>query len=162
MSSDILIIILVLFLSLLGIVGCFVPGMPGPTINYVALLIVQYRYNSYSIIFMIIWALIIALTVVIDYFLPIWVAKKYGATKYGIWGSIIGMLLGIFFTPVGMVLGMLIGAVVGELLGGSEKGTALKSGIATFAGTVLSIGVQLIVSIVLTVYIIVELTRVGF
>jgi len=94
--------------------------------------------------------------------LPIWIAKKYGATKYGIWGSIIGMILGIFFTPVGMVLGMLIGAIVGELIGGNNSAGAVKSGLATFAGTLLSIGLTLVVSVVLSAYIFIELTRINF
>ena len=151
-----------MFLSFLGILGCFAPGLPGPPLNYAALLIVQYKYHCFSFNFVIAWAVIVAITIIIDFILPIWFAKKFGATKYGIWGSIIGMVLGIFFTPVGMVLGMLIGAVVGELIGGTEGSKALKSGFATFVGTFLTMGLKLIVSIVISVYLFVEFTRIGF
>jgi uncharacterized protein YqgC (DUF456 family) len=154
--------ILVLFLSLAGIIGAFAPGIPGPPLNYAALWVVQYKYHPFSNTFMIVWAVIITMSIIIDYLVPIWFAKKFGATKYGIWGSIIGMIVGIFFTPIGMVLGMLIGAIVGELIGGSEGGTAVKSGLATFAGTMLTMGLKLIVSVVISIYIFVEFTRIGF
>lgn len=162
MSAEILILILVLFLSLAGIVGCFAPGIPGPPLNYAALLIVQYKYHSFTFTFLVVWAVIIGMTLIIDYLLPIWFAKKFGATKYGIWGSIIGMIVGIFFTPIGMILGMLIGAIVGELIGGAKSGEAFKSGLATFAGTMLTMGLKLVVSVAISIYIFIELTRGGF
>jgi len=110
----------------------------------------------------VVWTVIVVLTGVLDYFVPVWFAKKYGASKYGIWGSVIGMIIGIFFTPVGMVLGMLIGAIIGEMVGGNDSVTAVKSGLATFAGTMLSIGLKLVVSVVITIYILMELTKIDF
>jgi uncharacterized protein len=162
MSTDIWILIAVMVLSLAGIIGCIAPGLPGPPLNYAALLLVQYQYKPFTTTFIIIWTVIIVLTAVMDYFVPVWFAKKYGASKYGVWGSIVGMVVGIFFTPVGMVLGMLIGAIVGEMMGGSDSVTAVKSGIATFFGTMLSIGLKLVVSVVISVYLFMELTKVKF
>ncbi len=162
MSADIWILIVVLLLSLAGIIGCIAPGLPGPPLNYIALLVVQYKYQSFSTTFIVVWTVIILLTVVLDYFIPIWFAKKYGASKYGIWGSVIGMIVGVFFTPLGMILGMLLGAIVGEIVAGNNTNTAIKSGIATFAGTMLSIGLKLVVAIVISVYLFVELSRVKF
>ncbi len=162
MSADIWILIFVMLLSLVGLIGCVAPGLPGPPLNYAALLLVQYQYKPFTTTFVIVWTVIIVLTSILDYFVPVWFAKKYGASKYGIWGSIIGMIAGIFFTPIGMVFGMLIGAIVGEMIGGNDSVTAVKSGIATFAGTMLSIGLKLIVSIVLSVYLFMELTKIKF
>jgi len=45
MSADIWILIVVFLLSLTGIIGCIAPGLPGPPLNYIALLLVQYQYN---------------------------------------------------------------------------------------------------------------------
>jgi hypothetical protein len=162
MSTDIWILIAVTLLSLVGIIGCIAPGLPGPPLNYAALLLVQYQYKSFSTTFMVVWTVIIILTTILDYFIPVWFAKKYGASKYGVYGSIIGMIVGIFFTPVGMVLGMLLGAIIGEMIGGSDSATAVKSGIATFFGTMMSMGLKLIVSIVLCIYLFVELTKVKY
>lgn len=157
--SDIWILIIVLLLCIVGIMGCIVPGLPGPPLNYGALLLVQFKYEPFSLTFMIVWASIVVLAGIMNYFIPIWFAKRYGASKYGVWGSIIGMVIGIFFTPIGMVLGMLLGAIIGELISGAD---GVKSGLATFAGTMLSMGMQLIVAGTLSVYIFVELSRMNF
>lgn len=162
MSVDTWILIAVCLLSLGGIIGCFAPGLPGPPLNFAALLLVQYQYKPFTITFMVVWTIIIVLTAALDYFIPVWFAKKYGASKYGIWGSLIGMVVGIFFTPVGMVLGMLIGAIVGEMIGGSDTVTAVKSGVATFFGTMLSMGLKLVVSIVISVYLFIELSKLDY
>jgi uncharacterized protein YqgC (DUF456 family) len=53
---------------------------------------------------------------VLDYFIPAWGTKKFGGTKWGVWGSTIGLLLGFLMGPLGIVLGPFVGAVVGELL----------------------------------------------
>ena len=160
--SDIWILIIILLLCIVGIIGCIAPGLPGPPLNYAALLLMQFKYESFSLTFMIVWAGIVILAGIMNYFIPIWFAKKYGASKYGIWGSIIGMVIGIFFTPVGMVLGMLLGAIIGEMISGNNGVKSIKSGIATFAGTMLSMGLQLIVAGTLSVYIFVELSKMNF
>jgi uncharacterized protein YqgC (DUF456 family) len=153
------VIVLASVLSLGGILGCVLPGLPGPPLNYAALLLVQYHYKYFSTTFMVVWGVIVVISIVIDFVLPIWTARRYGATKYGIWGSIIGMFVGLFFTPVGMIVGLLIGAVAGELWAGRSEGDALKSGVATFAGTILAIVLKLGVAALLTVYVLVAIFR---
>ena len=64
---------------------------------------------------------------ILDYVLPVWGAKRYKASNHGIWGSIIGMFIGmIFFPPWGMILGLLFGAVIGELIDGKKTLKLLK------------------------------------
>jgi uncharacterized protein YqgC (DUF456 family) len=82
--------------------------------------------------------------------------KKYGATKQGIWGSVIGMLVGMFFTPVGMILGLLLGAIIGDMMGGRNTKDATKSGIATFFGTLVSLGTKLIVAGLISSFVVIE------
>lgn len=84
--------------------------------------------------------------VVIDYYLPIWFAKKYGATRYGIIGSIVGMLLGILFTPIGMLAGLVLGAIIGDLIAGRTETQAMRSGLATVFGTLLTIGFKFVLA----------------
>jgi uncharacterized protein YqgC (DUF456 family) len=90
---------------------------------------------------------VITLAVTIgDYVIPLWGARRYGASKWGIWGSVAGMAIGLFFSPFGMILGALIGAVVTEWLVQKEKGQALRAGwgvfIGSLLGTVLKLGVS--------------------
>ena len=145
-----------MLLCIIGLMGCIVPGLPGPPLNFVGLLLVQYVHKPYETYTLIIFGILTIAVLVIDYLLPVWFAKKFGATKKGIWGSIIGMFIGIFFTPVGMILGLLIGAIIGDLLAGKTAQQASRSGIAIFLGTLLSVGLKLGVSGFITVFVFYE------
>ncbi|MCU0344617.1 MAG: DUF456 domain-containing protein [Ignavibacterium sp.] len=94
---------------------------------------------------------------ILDYLLPIWGAKIYKASQYGIWGSVIGMIIGIFFfPPLGMIVGILIGAVLGELFAGKESSSAVKIGIVTFIASIIMIVTKLIISGIMTFYFMIE------
>lgn len=145
-----------MLLCIIGLIGCIIPGLPGPLLNFVGLLLVQYVHKPYEIHTLIIFGILTIVVLVIDYLLPFWFAKKFGATKKGIWGSIIGMFVGVFFTPVGMILGLLIGAIIGDLLAGRTTQQASRSGIAIFSGTLLSVGLKLGVSSLISIFVFYE------
>lgn len=162
MNTDTILLIIALLLCIIGLAGCIVPGLPGPPLNYAGMLMVQYVQKPFETYTLIIFGILTAAILVIDYLLPVWFAKKFGATKQGIWGSIIGMFLGIFFTPVGMIFGLLIGAIIGDLLAGRTSGQATRSGLATFFGTLLSVGLKLGVAGVVSVFVFYECVRILF
>ena len=145
-------------LIIVGIIGAVVPALPGPPLAYVGLLLLQLTDKvQFSTSFLVVWGIVVLAVAVLDYYLPIWTTKKVGGSKAGINGSIIGMIVGIVFTPVGMILGTLLGAIIGEMVGGASGDKALKSGLATFVGTMLSIGIKLIVCVSFLIYYIIEL-----
>lgn len=150
---EIFLSIMALLFAVLGIIGCFVPALPGPPITWLGILLVQWAVHDYSTSFIIITAVITLLVVLFDYYFPIITAKKFGATKQGIWGSIIGMMVGIIFTPVGMIAGLIIGSVIGDLIAGQSIKQAARSASGTFLGTLITIGVKLIWCVILTVFI---------
>ena len=155
---DVLLFIVSALLMLVGIIGSVVPALPGPPLSYVGLLLLQLTDKAqFSTSFLVVWGIVVLAVVVLDYYLPIWTTKRIGGSKAGINGSIIGMVVGIIFTPIGMILGTLLGAIIGEIIGGTSGDKALKSGLATFVGTMLSIGIKLIVCVSLLMYYIIEL-----
>lgn len=155
---DVLLFIVSALLMLVGIIGSVVPALPGPPLSYVGLLLLQLTDKvQFSTSFLVVWGIVVLAVVVLDYYLPIWTTKRIGGSKAGINGSIIGMVVGIIFTPIGMILGTLLGAIIGEIIGGASGDKALKSGLATFVGTMLSIGIKLIVCVSLLMYYIIEL-----
>lgn len=145
---EIVLIIFGLIVAIVGLVGCVVPAVPGPPLNFVSLLILEIAVeDAFTLEFYFIWGAITVLTVVLDYVLPLLGAKAYKASAYGIWGSIIGMIVGIiFFPPFGMIIGLLAGAIVGELIAGKKGEEAMKVGIVTFISSLIMILVKLAVS----------------
>ncbi len=132
-------------LMLLGIAGCIIPGLPGTPLNFIAVLILHFtRFADYTQNQLILYGLMAVAIYVIDTYLPIWGTKKFGGTKNGVWGSVIGLILGmIFFPPLGIIIGPFAGAFVGELMAGQNHRAALKSSIGSFMGFILGTGLKL-------------------
>jgi len=151
---EISLITLGLILTIIGLIGCIVPGIPGPPLNFISLLILEIAtHGTYSLNFYIIWGLITIATIVLDYVFPVWSAKKFKASSYGIWGSVIGMIVGIiFFPPFGMIAGLFLGAVLGELIAGKKGPEAMKVGMVTFFSSLLMIVFKFAVSAMMTYY----------
>lgn len=133
---DYFLIITGAILIIVGIAGCVLPVIPGPPISYVGLLLLHFTDKyQFTNEFLLIWALVTIAVTLLDYYIPIWGAKKFGASKPGVWGSVIGLILGLlFFPPWGIIIGPFIGAVVGELIAGKASGAALKAGLGSFIG----------------------------
>ena len=79
---------------------------------------------------------IAVLVTVMDYIIPALGTKKFGGTKYGMWGTTIGLIIGLVMPiPLGFLLGALIGAYVGEMLYDSkDTKRALKAAFGSFIG----------------------------
>ncbi len=151
---DIILISLGIILTITGILGCILPFMPGPPLNYAAILLLHFTSGfQFSNKFLIIWAIVTVAVVVLDYIIPAWGTKKFGGSKQGVWGSIIGLIAGLFFfPPFGIIIGPFAGAVVGELIAGNNSKNALKSGFGSFVGFVTGTLLKLIVSGMMTWY----------
>lgn len=108
--------------------------------------------------FLIIMAGLTVAVTILDYLIPAGGAKKYGASKSGVRGSMIGILLGFFFFPPwGILIGGIVGALAGELIAGKEGRTALRAGWGIFVGYMASTGLKLVFSGVLLFFYIKEM-----
>jgi len=147
-------IVVGIILSITGILGALLPVLPGPPLNYGALVLLHITgIHHYSRTFLITWLIITIVVIILDYLIPIYGAKLSGGSKKGIWGATIGLLIGIFFfPPFGMILGSFIGALVGEMMAGKDFSTSVKSGTGTFIGFIAGTIVKLSVSLVMTFY----------
>lgn len=143
---DYLLIGLGVLLIIGGILGSILPFLPGPPLSYGGLLLLHFTEDhQFTSRFLIIWAIITAVTYLIDYLIPIWGTKRFGGSKQGIWGSIIGLIAGIFFfPPFGIIIGPFAGAVIGELIAGKTHSAAFRSGLGSFVGFLLGTLIQLI------------------
>ncbi len=147
-------------LTVVGVLGNLIPGVPGTPLNFIALLILHFVRGGevFSTGALLVLGLFTIAALVLDYVFPIMAAKRFGATKYGIWGSVIGMIAGfLVFNIIGMIIGMVAGAVVGELIAGKKHGEALSAGIATLIGNVIAAVVRLGVSMAMALLFFVKL-----
>ncbi|NLI24957.1 MAG: DUF456 domain-containing protein [Bacteroidales bacterium] len=152
--ADWLLAILGIVFILAGIAGCILPVIPGPPLSWAGLLLLHWtRFAQFSAAFLIVMACLAIAVTVLDYIIPVWGTKKFGGSKAGMWGATIGIFAGIFFfPPVGIIVGPFIGAVLGEIIAGKESGPALKAGLGSFIGFLLSTGLKLGVSLTMAYY----------
>jgi uncharacterized protein YqgC (DUF456 family) len=142
-------------LILLGLAGSILPVLPGPPLSFIGLFLFALVRNFSSPLTptLIIIMLIITIAVTaVDYFIPLIGAKKYGTSKWGIYGSIAGMIIGAFFSPFGLLLGALIGAVLVEWMVSKKEKQALKAGWGVFIGSILGMLLKLGISGIMAYY----------
>jgi len=155
---DIVLVILGICLILGGLVGCVLPFIPGPPLSYAALLLLQVtRFGNFSATFLIVTAVVTVVVTVVDYVLPVWGTKKWGGSRMGIVGSVVGLLIGLFFLPLGILVGPFAGAVIGELIAGRKPNEAFRAGLGSFVGFLFGTAIKLTVSLVFTFYFFMEL-----
>lgn len=132
---DIILIILGILCLVTGLVGCFLPILPGPPVAYTGLLLLHFTDKvQFTTAELLIWLLIVVIAQILDYFIPMLGSKYSGGSRWGTRGCLAGTLIGLFFMPWGIILGPFLGAFIGELLGGQETGQALKSGLGSLLG----------------------------
>ncbi len=131
-----------------GILGAVLPVIPGPPLSYIGLLLLHFtEHYQFTERFLIIWAVITVVVYILDYFVPVWGTKRFGGSRRGVWGSMIGLIAGLLFMgPVGIIIGPFAGAVIGELTAGKDSAAALKSGFGSFIGFLAGTILKLIVS----------------
>lgn len=138
-----------------GILGAVLPVLPGPPISFVGLLLLQWTsWVEFSTNFLILMGAIAAIVTALDYFVPVWGTKKFGGSKSGQRGSMIGLIVGVFFfPPIGIIVGPFLGAVIAELMiNADDFNKALRSGFGSLVGFLLGTGLKLGACLLMTVY----------
>lgn len=148
-------IILGIILCVVAIAGSLLPLLPGPPIAFVGLLLQQLRDpNPFESKFLFIWAGIVVLTLILDYVIPIWGTKKFGGTKYGVWGCTLGFLAAFWLGPWGVIIGPFAGAFIGEMIAKQDSKHAFKAALGSFVGFLLGSFLKLVVCFFMLYYII--------
>ena len=149
---EVVLLVLAFICLVVGIIGCIVPGLPGTPVAYAGLWIAQATERvDFSWQMLLVWGIVTVVVSVLDYVVPAWGTKQFGGTRYGVWGSTIGVLVGLFAGPWGVILGPLVGAVVGELLGGKAAAEAIRAGWGSFIGLLFGTILKLICCGLMTV-----------
>ena len=146
-----LINIVSLALLFIGMLGTFLPVLPGLLLSICGLLIFKFgTENEMPMMYVWVFALLTILSTVLNYVIPAKTNKKYGGTRYGRIGSFIGTILGLFFIPIplGLLIGMLLGVLVGELVHDiSDRKKAFNSMKGAFIGFIYGTGFSFMVGL---------------
>ncbi len=145
---DVLLIISGFLLIFTGIIGAFIPVLPGPPLSYAGMILVHFSAKaSFDPTILIITGIIALIITLIDYLLPVLGARTSGGSNYGLFGASLGLLAGlIFFPPFGIILGPLVGAFAAEIINNQPSNVAIKSAIGSFFGLMLAIVLKLMIS----------------
>ncbi|WP_339655212.1 DUF456 domain-containing protein [uncultured Maribacter sp.] len=149
---DIFLLILGFILMLVGILGSFLPILPGPPISWVGLLLLHFTsVINMTWTFLGITLAIALLVFALDYVIPAIGTKKFGGTKAGVIGTTVGLVVALIFPvfgPFGIIIWPFIGALVGELLNKADKKTATKAAFGSFLGFLTGTFMKFLVAIV--------------
>jgi uncharacterized protein len=140
-------------LLIAGMIGCFLPVLPGPPLAFFGLLIQQLKSSSpFSTRFIVIVLVVTIIITILDYIIPVYSTKKYGGSKYGVWGCTIGLVIGLWLGPLGIIAGPFVGAFLGELIASTEPAQAFKAATGSFIGFLTGTFLKLIVCLVMIGY----------
>lgn len=137
MNTGTLVLVLAILLMLAGVAGTILPALPGVLLVFLAVAAYGWYegFQTISAHYIIILAGLTLLSLLVHYISAIWGARKYGSSKYGSWGAIIGILLGIFiFPPLGIFIGAFLGALIGEYITCQEWEKSARAGLGTIIG----------------------------
>ncbi|MDX9812661.1 MAG: DUF456 domain-containing protein [Bacteroidales bacterium] len=145
-------------LMIIGIIGCLVPVLPGPPLSFVGLIMLQItRFGDFPSRLLIVMGIIAVVVTILDYVVPIWGTRKFGGSKYGMRGATVGLVVGLFLGPAGIIIGPFVGAFVGEMIFKDDISYAFKAGFGSLLGFLTGIGLKLAASFLMTFYFVKEL-----
>ena len=102
------------------------------------------------------------LSIILNYVIPARTNRKYGGTRWGSAGSVIGTILGMFFIPVpfGFLIGMFLGVFVGELLhDAKDKKKAWNSTKGALIGFLYGTGFNFMVGLAMFLVVLIDIFK---
>ncbi|WP_312819108.1 DUF456 domain-containing protein [Kaistella carnis] len=152
-----------IILLILGLLGTFLPVLPGLLLSLCGLLIYKFGTDSQiSMIYIWIFVFLTILSAILNYVIPARTNRKYGGTRWGSVGSFVGTLVGMFFIPVpfGFLIGMFLGVFVGELLhDANDKKKAWNSTKGALIGFLYGTGFNFIVGLAMFLVVLIDIFK---
>lgn len=160
METEILLSILSILLLLVGIVGTFLPVLPGLILSLGGLFLYKFGTDApLSNIYLWIFSILTAIAWLLEYLIPARTTKKYGGTRWGSIGSVVGMIVGFFLPiPLGFLVGMFAGVFIGEMLHNTQDLTkAINAVKGSFIGFLYGTGFSFLVALAMLSVVIIDM-----
>lgn len=152
---DIVLLVLASVLLLVGLAGSVLPVIPGPPLSFAGLLLLEWSgFADLSLRYLVVWGAVTLLVTILDYFLPVWMTRRFGGSRAATIGSGLGLVAGIFvFPPWGMILFPFLGALAGELINNREDtNKALRVAFGSFVAFIAGTGAKLVACVGMIIY----------
>jgi len=130
-------LVVAVILFLVGLAGTLLPALPGPVFILAGMIVYGFfvGFEGLTPGFYLAQTVALIFIFLLDYLAASVGTKRYGGSRYAIWGAAAGILLGlIFLGPPGIIIGPFIGAVIAEILSGKNLNHAFKTGFGTLLG----------------------------
>ena len=146
---DLLLLIIGVILCLIGMVGSFVPIIPGPMTSWFGLLVLNFTDAvNFNLQFLAITLIIAIVISAMDYIIPIIWVKKLGGSSDGA-EVFIGLMTGIVIMgPIGIFFGGFIGAIAGEMMNGKKLTDSFKPALGSLIGILIGSGIKFCLSLI--------------
>ena len=158
-----LIKLVAIILLIVGVLGTFLPVLPGLILSFAGLLLYKFgTHTELSIAYIWIFGILTLLSTILNYVIPAKTNKKYGGTRWGSIGSVIGTFAGMIFIPLpfGFLIGMFLGVFVGELLHDQkDKKKAWNSTKGAFIGFLYGTGFSFVVGLAMFLVVIYDIVK---
>lgn len=138
MPSTVALWTLAIALILTGLAGIVLPALPGVPLMFAGMIIAAAIEDFQRIgwITLTILGVLTLLAVAVDFLASVFGVKYAGASRRAIWGSLLGMVVGLFFGIPGIIFGPFVGALIGELSVHGRIDQAGRAGLATWLGLI--------------------------
>ena len=146
---DIIFLIIGLLLCLIGIVGSFLPIIPGPVTSWLGILLLNLTsVVEFNLNFVLI-TLTVAISVgILDYLIPVLGVKKLGGTRSGQIGTTLGLIIAlIILGPIGIIIGPFGGALLGEISTKKSLQDSIKPAFGAFIGVIAGSVIKFLISL---------------
>ncbi len=145
---EIILLLIAGLFMVLGLLGSFLPVLPGVPLSWIGLLIF-YLIPGVGInyLFLGITLGVAILIYVLNLVIPAMGTKKFGGSRKGMIGATVGLIIGIFAPiPFAILIFPFIGAFIGEIINKSNSRTAGKAAFGSFVGLLASSFMEFVVS----------------
>ena len=135
--------ILTVLLMAAGVIGSVVPLIPGAALILAGAILHQLLLGDERGAGWWVIAVLFVMAIfsyVMDFLAVSLGAKRFGASKWGAWGGLLGAMVGLFFGLPGLILGPVVGVLAGELIvARKDIGPAAFASWGTIVGTLLGV-----------------------
>lgn len=154
-----LVLILVIVAMVIGAAGTILPILPGIPLIFGAALFYGW-YEGFSVItpnYLIILGILTLLSILFSYLSTVLGARRFGSGKFGSWGAMVGLVLGIFLIPpLGIIIGPFLGAFIGEYITHKDSSQAFQASLGALIGLFSGIVFNLLIALGMVVSFIIK------